>query len=123
MATDDIFVQKLGDRLGIGVSKRACFNPFGEVVNSYNDVTFSSESLGEGSYHIDSYLIEWCGVLADGFEGCFSFLALSLLASLACANILNNVSFHSWPIEVLGCSVVSVVLALMASEMVIMDFE
>ena len=102
--------------------KGSGFHPFGEMVYCNHNVSFSSESVWERAYDIDSNLIEWDRVFLNGFQWGFSFSMLVLLAGSTSAHILNDVSFHSWPIVELGGTLIGVVLALMACELVFMDF-
>jgi len=101
--------------------KGAGFHLFSEMVYCNHNVSFSSESSWERAYDIDSNLIEWEGVFLNGFQWCFSFSILVLLAGSISAHILDNISFYSWLIVELGGTVIGVVLALMACELVVMN--
>ena len=101
--------------------KGSCFYPFGEVINCDNDVAFSSESARKRSYDIDANLSKQNRVFLDWFQWCFSFSTLILLTSSACTDIMDNVVLHPRPIEELRCTVIGVILTLMACEVMIMN--
>ena len=67
MSTDDIFIQELYDGLGICFFQGSGFDPFGEMVDCDDDVTFAGRGSGQGSHYINSNLVEWFWVLLDGF--------------------------------------------------------
>ena len=122
MAADDFLIDEWNNGLGSCIMKGASFHPFGEMVYCNHNVSFSSESAWKRAYNVDANLIEWDGVFLNGFQWGFSFSTLILLTGSTSAHILDDVSFHPWPIVELGGTVIGVVLALMACKLVIMNF-
>src|SRR3954467_14690135 len=110
MAADDIFVQKLHNGLSISISYSSGFYPLGKMVYSHHDISESGECFGKRSHHIDSNLIEWYGVLANRFQGCFSLKTFSFLTDVARADIFDDILAHSWPVVVLGNADISIIL-------------
>ena len=58
MSTDNSFIQEICSGFSIGIWNSLCFWPFGQVIHSHNNVLIAIRGQREGSYKVNSNLIE-----------------------------------------------------------------